>query len=184
MNDQAYVAGFMSKAADLGVDPEALVKTAQQQGLFSNALQSPAGQGALQFAGGMYQQLPQGVRGRVSNWASGKELAAMGNLTDQAPGGYAGSGMNRDPDGQHLIATDSRVENDEIVKDRITSYSPGTAAGYGRQFMGALSQGKLPTQTFKPTTPVYNRTVVNNENITDDNLVPRIRPISSIGANG
>jgi hypothetical protein len=159
-----YTQGFMDKCASFGVEPEELVKSAQQ-GFAGRALQSPLGQKALGFAGGAYQQLPQGVRGRVSNWASNRAVQAGSDSP------LMNAGANVDPD--VAISSDTTVKNDEVVDDTVNQHQKGTAGGYGAQFNHALSQGGLPVSTFKPGTPVNVHTKIQNDEVKGHTMLPR-----------
>jgi len=125
------------------------------------AIQSAPGQAILAGASRLYGVLPQGVRTGVSNAMlrnPQRMAAATNNTLGFTPGDLA------------QVASTTKVHNDNIVQDRITTNTPGAAGRPLQQLQRGLVNGQLPQQTFPQGAAVSNQVVADHENITSDTL--------------
>lgn len=137
-------------------------------GMANKAIQSPIGQGALSLGSNLYNRLPQ----RTRNFAAGKALdmgGFKGNPNWRMPG------FTPDPSQGTGVRGKTVVENDDLVKDRIMSMQPGHAGSPMSQIARGVMTGQMPRRTFPQGTPVANKVVVNNDNLTKDKLVPQAK---------
>ena len=136
-------------------------------GFANSAIQSPLGQRALGAVAGGYNALPQSVRGNVSNFM----------LSGNSP--YNPTGLNQTtprftpaPGNPVHVKTQTTATNDKITQDRGRQLLAGTAGAPMHQLGYGLAHGQLPTRTFAQGTPVMEKTVFNNDRITQNQLVP------------
>lgn len=165
---QAYIAGFLSKVAQAALDNEAFDISSMANSMANRAIQSPSAQRALNAGAGLYNKLPSQMRDRMSNYA-----LQAGGFNDQNPTTFKMPGFT--PDNSRGIAVDAEtlVRNDDLVKDKIKTMTPGSAGSPMSQLVRGVMLGRMPRRTFPQGTPVANKVVINKDQLKQDKIVPQ-----------
>ena len=134
----------------------------------NDAIQSSTGQGILSAGAGLYNSLPSQMRDGI-----GAKAMEMGGLNDQNATNWQMPGYTQDPSQGVGVKGNTTVRNDELTKDRTMTMTPGHAGSpISQLFRGAMT-GQMPKRTFPQGTPVANKLVVNQDQISQDKLVPQ-----------
>jgi hypothetical protein len=164
--EQAYINGFVKRAAEYGLSAENafdVLKKANLSGTANNAIQSPVGQKILGSASNVYNSLPNVIKKPVQNYFANKQTANSG---------YAG--FNPNQNNESYIESQQNIKNDNIQENYIRTTTPGTAGAPLSQITSSLAHGgMLPKNTYPQGSAVSRVTEINNDNIASDALQPR-----------
>jgi hypothetical protein len=134
----------------------------------NDAIQSSTGQGILSAGAGLYNSLPSQMRDGI-----GAKAMEMGGLNDQNATNWQMPGYTQDPSQGVGVKGNTTVRNDELTKDRTMTMTPGHAGSPISQLLRGAMTGQMPKRTFPQGTPVANKLVVNQDQISQDKLVPQ-----------
>ena len=134
----------------------------------NRAIQSPLGQGALNAGAGLYNKLPNQMRNRM-----GAKAMEMGGLNNQNVTNWKMPGFTPDPSQGIGVKGKTVVKNDNLVKDKVKTMTPGYAGSPISQLARGVMAGQMPNRTFPQGTSVANKVVGNNDQLKQDKIVPQ-----------
>lgn len=143
----------------------------------NNAIASRPGQAVLGGAAHVYNNYaPQAAKNFVGRQMptyyrddQEKQVLQQGGVKNMAPEPFQ---THREDVGAYVDAG-TQVQNDQLMSDRVDTYTPATNFGTPLQQIGyGLSHGEMPGQTFKPGDTATQHTGVLNDQISHQRLLP------------